>query len=488
MFKVLKLLLLALLISSFLPLLAQTQIQNNATIKEIEYNAYPEINYTGDELYNLLQNAVVTIETDNGRCIGSIIDESGLILTSNDIIEDSVTFNIIYENNKKVKAFLVKSIPEINLAILMVNPDTYNDKIILQPARLSKEASQINEGDMLISIGSLSNKDSDIKTGKVLKISDNNITSTINIDYNNAGGPVLNQKGEIIGVNSYIEPIDKELPAEIKTIPISQAVDLIEQARNIITSESFQMPSAKELPVMTENVFPAEELENALTNKFNLRDYTNSVGPFRVIVYSPSLYYSAVKQNKLDKFKLQKGKCKNKDKKLKEYKGTNPYNIFIELDQWTKETNNFKPYIIVEIVPKTGETAGSQARGWASFILGESLGVPVYLGPKSKTFKDDLYNLELLVDGQSVNPVKRGRISNQILYADYFKNLQTNSHSGLFLFNPEILLSNDANKKEIELKLYKVSEKDKPISLKLKDKTIQSLLDDFQPYFKKLSE
>ena len=380
-------------------------------------------------------------------------------ITTNNVLEDSLKFRVLIDRNKKLDAKLITTIPEKNLAVLLINPDKLLGRKAIQ---IVDPDTAININDNIFTINLQPGGEKVLVNGKVTNTGDSNIITDIDISYNNAGSPLLNSDGKVIGVNSYILLANKPDSPEIKVIPAKDILAALDKAKQIINDQEIKPPSTDLIPVLTDEVFPTEDLKNALNKRYSLRNYTYNVGPFKIIVFSPPLYYNVVSKNKLEKYEIKRKKRKNKKKSTSkiDIPAINPQSTFAQTKYWTKKPDKFKPLLIVKAIPKTGQTSGSSARGWASFLLGEAIGIPVYLGSKTLEFKDDFYNMELLVNGVPIKPIKRGRELNQALYYEYFKNLNTKSHSGLFYYDPHILISNNPSKvNNIEIKVYKVSDK-----------------------------
>ncbi|MEW5822030.1 MAG: serine protease [Cyanobacteriota bacterium] len=458
---------------------------NNVNITQLERPTYPDLKYTERDLINHLKNSVVTVETDRGAISGFIIDNSGLIITTNNIIEDSLDYNIILDGISKVKANLVTEYPDKNIAVLIVNPEHIKDKTPIKFAQTTDNKPLLKENAKLFLIANPLKDQATIFEAKPTASSGNSLLTNIEMDYYMSGSPILNTKGQVVAIGYYkdLSLEGKEIVNDI--INVADIYNIIDESKEKIVENNISIPENNVITLNSRS-FPNEIFEQALETDFNIRNYTFKTGPFTVLLHSPPSYYNLNNKNKIEKHKLKRKKRNNKNQEAT-YPGVNPDSPFIEIKEWCQETENFKPYLFIEVSPKTGQTSGSAARGFASFLLGEAIGVPVYLGSKTLEFKDDFYNMELLVNGKVVEPLRRGRELNQALYYEYFKNLTTNSHSGLFYYDPLILISNNPEEPvNIEIRLYKASEKDTPINLKLKEKTIKLLLDDFQPYFDQL--
>lgn len=165
---------------------------------------------------------------------GVIVDSNGYILTNSHVVRDgnAKSIHVLFENGEKQEAKLLWNEPELDLAIVKV------DKTGLQAADLG-DSDDLSVGELAVAIGnplglefqrsvtsgiiSGLNRSIQISQNSVI---DNLIQTDASINNGNSGGPLLNNKGEIIGINT----------AKIKTaeglgfaIPINEAKLIIEE-------------------------------------------------------------------------------------------------------------------------------------------------------------------------------------------------------------------------------------------------------------------
>ncbi len=154
---------------------------------------------------------------------GFIIDKSGLIATSKHIIADSdADYTIITNDGKKHKAKVVFRAPHNDIAIIKIlNPKSLAYRQagkILNPIKLG-DSDKVQLGENVLAFGSpLGNfpntvsegivsglhrkikAETDLKPGKdTLK---EMIQTDAAINPGNSGGPLVNIKGEVIGINT----------------------------------------------------------------------------------------------------------------------------------------------------------------------------------------------------------------------------------------------------------------------------------------------
>ena len=143
-----------------------------------------------------------------GQGSGFIIDKQGHILTNNHVIDNAQTIEVTLWNKKKYKAIRVSVDPNHDLALLQIKdvPD-------LQPATLA-DSTNLVVGQRVYAIGNPFGFSGTMTRGIISAIrsvqmpSGNKIEDAIQTDASvnpgNSGGPLLNSRGEVIGITTLI--------------------------------------------------------------------------------------------------------------------------------------------------------------------------------------------------------------------------------------------------------------------------------------------
>ncbi len=176
------------------------------------------------EVYNSRNRAVVNITTEilaynwffepvpqeGGVGSGTIIDRRGYILTNHHVIEGANKVFVTFWDKTKVEGSVVGNDIENDLSVLKVETSAVNTEII--PLGNS-EALQI--GQKVLAIGNPFGLDRTLTTGVVSGLGrpvrssrniviQNMIQTDASINPGNSGGPLLNRRGELVGVNTVI--------------------------------------------------------------------------------------------------------------------------------------------------------------------------------------------------------------------------------------------------------------------------------------------
>lgn len=164
---------------------------------------------------------------------GFIIDESGIIITNNHVIEGADEIEVNLSDGTKLKAELVGRDTKVDLAVLKVKPT--------KPLKAVKfgNSDKIRIGDWVLAIGNpfglgetvtlgiISAKNRDIHAGPY----DNFLQTDAAINKGNSGGPLFNMAGEVVGINTAIVSPSGTSAGIGFAIPSGTAVAVIEQLR-----------------------------------------------------------------------------------------------------------------------------------------------------------------------------------------------------------------------------------------------------------------
>lgn len=138
---------------------------------------------------------------------GFVIDSEGYVVTNNHVIEGADEIIIRFKDEKELKATLVGADPLTDLALLKVDPKGH----ALKPVPMgNSDAAEI--GDWVLAIGNPYGLGGTVTAGiisakgRVLGDGpyDNFIQTDASINPGNSGGPLINMKGEVVGVNTAI--------------------------------------------------------------------------------------------------------------------------------------------------------------------------------------------------------------------------------------------------------------------------------------------
>ena len=136
---------------------------------------------------------------------GFVIEKDGYILTNNHVVEGSQNIEVTFKDKQSFKAEIVGRDPKTDLALIKIETDKE-----LQPLHLGN-SDDAEVGDWVVAVGSPFGLGDTVTAGiisaKFRRIGgayDDYIQTDASINPGNSGGPLINVKGEVIGVNTAI--------------------------------------------------------------------------------------------------------------------------------------------------------------------------------------------------------------------------------------------------------------------------------------------
>jgi S1-C subfamily serine protease len=166
---------------------------------------------------------------------GFVVDTSGIIITNKHVVDDkTLTYTVITSTNKKYAVDKIYRDPLNDVAILKITPKGET----LTPLTLG-DSDNLQVGQLAIAIGTpLGQITNTVTTGVISGLGrgitagsqfegfveqlDNVIQTDAAINPGNSGGPLLNSKGEVIGVNTAVSQNGQNIGF---ALPISMVKD-----------------------------------------------------------------------------------------------------------------------------------------------------------------------------------------------------------------------------------------------------------------------
>lgn len=142
----------------------------------------------------------------NGLGTGFIVHEAGYIMTNNHVVDGADEVTVTLSDKRQLTATIVGTDPATDLAVLKVEAEN------LHPVRWGK-SSELEVGDWVLAIGSPFGLEQTVTAGIVSATGRANVGITKYEDFiqtdaainpGNSGGPLVNLRGEIVGVNTAI--------------------------------------------------------------------------------------------------------------------------------------------------------------------------------------------------------------------------------------------------------------------------------------------
>ncbi|MGE5303258.1 MAG: DegQ family serine endoprotease [Alphaproteobacteria bacterium] len=169
------------------------------------------------------------------RSLGSgfIIDADGSILTNNHVVENAQKIVVKLADDQEYEAKVIGRDPKTDIAIIRINAKTS------LPTAALGDSDRLEVGEWVVAIGNPFGLDSTVTSGIVSAKGrhigqgpyDNFIQTDASINPGNSGGPLINLKGEVIGINTAIFSRSGTNIGIGFAIPINLVKELLPQLR-----------------------------------------------------------------------------------------------------------------------------------------------------------------------------------------------------------------------------------------------------------------
>lgn len=243
-------------------------------VKEV-MPAVVSINCTTTTVYNSFfgQQEYDATSAGTGIIVGSN-DTELLIATNNHVVNGANAIQIAFDDETTATAVLKGSSSDVDLAVVAVKWADLNEetKSAIKIATLG-DSENLIVGEPAIAIGnslgygqsvtygivSALNREVTVTTddsygyGNYQEITSELIQTDAAINPGNSGGPLLNSRGEVIGINS-VKYSSEEVEGMGYAIPISEALPILEELMNRKTKEKVDEDEASYLGITGTNV------------------------------------------------------------------------------------------------------------------------------------------------------------------------------------------------------------------------------------------
>jgi serine protease Do len=137
---------------------------------------------------------------------GFIIDSTGIVVTNNHVVKDAATITVTLSNGATYKAKVLGTDPKTDLAVLKIDAGHPLPFVELG------DSSQVQQGEWVVALGNPFGLEGTVTAGIVSAlgrdIGDGPYDKFIQIDApineGNSGGPLFDQQGQVIGINTAI--------------------------------------------------------------------------------------------------------------------------------------------------------------------------------------------------------------------------------------------------------------------------------------------
>lgn len=450
---------------------------DNAKISSIGSVASGRDISRGGEMFKSLRDGVVTVQGELEPGTGFIIDATGLVLTNQHVIDQSNDIRVRFDRNTAVRARVVAVDKERDLAILQVNLSAFPTARVLEIAPTGTSEKPVIEGERVFTIGSPLFEDKILSSGTVSKIESGAIITDITFNPNNAGAPLFNSLGKVVGISTFkIKDRSGAMFAGNETtsddsglsgiVAIEQATDLITKARDSAIAK--RTPSIEVMPNMPEGVFPVETIKVALQDKaFPLKQYVSDVKDYQIKYMTPVYKFYVMEKDRIESLK-------NRASRNKEKGVTETADPFRDLRYWSEYAGELRPVVQILALPETGASGASMA---LSMIAQGMVG---YGTPLSHKYKADFYQMKLMCDGKEIVPLIRNKTEIVRELQNYYKERKHFTYAGVYSYPHEVFAPGRCG--QMQLQVFSEEDIETPITSDVTDAVKNRIWSDFTDF------
>jgi serine protease Do len=176
-----------------------------AVVKVISESIVQSRSQFGDDFFDQFFNVPQRQEKRSGEGSGFFISADGYILTNNHVVKDAVKVKILNIDKEEYTAKIVGTDPKTDLALLKISVNNV-------PFVNLGDSSAVEVGEWVLAIGNPFGQVSTVTAGIIsakgrqlgLAQYEDFLQTDAAINMGNSGGPLINMKGEAIGINSTI--------------------------------------------------------------------------------------------------------------------------------------------------------------------------------------------------------------------------------------------------------------------------------------------
>lgn len=258
-------------------------VVNISTTKIVEQKGMPEFfndeffkKFFGDKMPDIPEHRRPFRSKSLGS--GFVIDEEGLIVTNNHVVENADEIIVKLSDEKEFSAEVVGTDPLTDLALLKIDPEDET----LHPLILG-DSEKANVGDWVVAVGNPFGLESTVTAGIVSAKGrvlgegpyDNFMQTDASINPGNSGGPLVNMDGEVVGINTAIIPSGQGLGF---SIPVNMLKELLPDLKSGEVKRGWLGVSLQPIDEKLARTFGLEKATGALVADVVKGDPANKAG------------------------------------------------------------------------------------------------------------------------------------------------------------------------------------------------------------------
>lgn len=257
---------------------AVVNIDTKTNAPEIDVKTTPKNDKDKDDDNPILEYFRRQLPSRPSYAVGSgfIVDKTGYIVTNYHVVEDANRITVRLQTGEELIASIVGSDVETDLAVLKVNGGKD-----LPFVRLG-DSNSAQVGDWVLAIGSPFGLDQSVTAGIISQVGRTTpfassfqkfIQTDAAINRGNSGGPLVNMRGEVVGVNSQIATVTGDYNGVGFALPSNEAAYVYNQIlKNGKVRRGYLGVELDSIKPEFGRVYEMPDLKGAIINKIRDND------------------------------------------------------------------------------------------------------------------------------------------------------------------------------------------------------------------------
>jgi hypothetical protein len=378
------------------------------------------------------QESVVGLWTPTRHASGFVVDARGLIVTNQRGIGTATSAEAQFAPDVRVRATVLASDPQRDVAILQVNPSVVSS-LRLQPLGCGQARPPVQNKQELYAISARMTGYRHLTSGDVTGVGPRLILSDLTLARTSPGGPVFTGHG-LIGFTT-VEDRDPDARSDARVVRIDQACDLLAATEKKIAEA--MPPDAMHLPVDPQPVAVSALSEAIKGRAGSLSPYAMSTADFDVTFITPVHNYGAKDQ-------VQRR--------------------VMDFGTWSDYFAEYPRALVVRVTPKMAEGLWAKVGRAAAMTQGVSL-------PPMKRSKAGFFRMRAFCGDLEVTPIHPFVVEHRVSETEAVG-------EGLYVFDPATLGPACG---AVKLTVHSENEPQKGDTRVVDEKVVQQIARDFAP-------
>lgn len=429
------------------------------------------------EVFERVRSGVFRIEAGLGHGSGFLIpDYGGLVVTNDHVVGTDRAPRVFVDSVTGYEAQIVARDREADLAVLRISESACVGCARLALANGDASLAATLIGERVLALGYPLSQPLTLTSGIVSSIRDRAISSDINANPGNSGGPMMNLAGEVIGVLTFGDYSSRGGPGITGAITLKGLKALLQMVPERIADMG--PPSSVEVPRMPAGEYSLS-LVQSVADTTSLDAYRSvlgrSLGRFRVAVNSPVI--NRVQQVALaeavsaDRTAREAAAGVDRDERYFGAKMTR---------EWERYVGSFSsPVVSVAVEPVLAQTLWSVVlRALETSQLGATA------SQMQLKFKGDVRNVRFYRNGIELKPIRGGHGPVEALVDDRWVQLRDVADFGYYVISPLAFApDSDGTPAVVTVAISDLVSPDAIATFELRGAMSARIWNDFLPFF-----